>query len=145
MNVDDDRDPLEAELEAMAPVETSPALRRRIGDALAKPPRRTMWLRGAAGLLAAAACVAVAMWIGHARHRGAVGDPKMAVNPTDDRRRPMAMATPTAMSLGDYQRALAESPARLDALLDADSARPIGPPASAPVPVFARADRDLIP
>lgn len=145
MTDNDERDPLEAELEAMSPIETSPDFRRHIADAMARPkprPSTTTWLRRA-GLLTAAACVAVAIWIGHARNRAAT-DPKIIVKEADNRR-PIATNPPPATSLGAYQRAWAESPARLDALLDADSARPIGPPASAPLPLFARAGRDLIP
>jgi hypothetical protein len=83
------------------------------------------------------------MWLGFARHHGAETR-NLVVTQTA----PMQLTTmdaQPAMSLGTYQRALAESPARLEALFDAQSSRPMGPPEPTPATALAHTNRDWIP
>lgn len=56
----DKDDALEAELTALKPHEISPQLRQRIGNELNARPSRRLWIIGALGAAAAAACVLVA-------------------------------------------------------------------------------------
>jgi hypothetical protein len=116
-------DPLEAELSAMQAVELSPALRRRIGQALAQPvrPRSRRVLLSPVALLvgAAAACIAIAGWVAVHHHQEQSG--KTLIVQQVEGLRPNLIPTDAA-TLADYRRAIAESPARLDALLDAQAA-----------------------
>jgi hypothetical protein len=122
-----DPDPLEAELSAIQPVDLSPAVRQRIGHALAQPApsrMRFVWPRRAA-LLIAAACIALIAWLAlpHAKEGSRQ---KQIVQQVHDMHRDSF--TTDSATLADYRRALAESPARLDSLLDAQAAVNMGSP-----------------
>jgi len=125
----DERDPVEVELEALRPIAPSSELYRRIGDALApasaRPWRTTLAI---AAITAAAACVALVTWLARPRDNPTVSN-EFATTTTVPA--PLAVAQ-SATALRDYRQALAESPARLEALLDAQSYRPMGPPDPAP-------------
>jgi len=117
-------DPLEAELESLRPHELPPLLRQRIISALSEPRRRPprahpsrLWI----GALAAAACLVIAVAIWRGREQGMASPGRSPV---------AAGSSPPTDSVVAYQRALAQSPEALDALLDADAVRPIGPPVS---------------
>jgi hypothetical protein len=139
-----ERDALEAELSAMSPAEISPALRDRIGGELARPAREAYrWWRPVVATVGAtvgaAACVLLGAWLASDR-RGDVGPPRVTIDPGTTR---LVVAAAPIASLADYRRALAESPARLDALLDAEAARPLGSREPMPAREFAHADRDF--
>jgi hypothetical protein len=119
--MNDQRDALEQELEAMTPCELSPDVRRRIGQSLIRDVqsnRNVRWWWG--GLVAAAACVAIAIsgWrirvsLDTGPHQTVPGSHYLAGAPT-----------PNA-TLGSYKLAFARSPDRFDALLDQQAARPL--------------------
>jgi hypothetical protein len=105
---DDSRDPLEAELKSFGPAPLSAGFADRVGRELRRDSSRVWRLRASIGLgLAAAACAALALlwWDGHGD--GVPGDVPAA--------RP-DLPPPTVAA---YRQALADSPAALDALLDA--------------------------
>jgi hypothetical protein len=121
--VNEELDPLEAELRNLRPRQPSPDLPRRIGERLASapaPPVRRTWpwhLALAAGFAAACLVVAVLVW------RSGKHDDRPRVEhqgpPLPVAERPEPLPT-----LGAYRRALDESPEALDALLDEQAARP---------------------
>lgn len=120
--MNDQRDALEAELEAMTPRELPQDMRRRIGQALVADSRSNRstarwWL---AGLLALAACVAVAVVASHMRVLPGIGPGRNA----PDIHELASVRIPDA-TLGSYKLAFAQSPDRLDALLDQQAARPL--------------------
>ena len=137
-------DPLEAELSAIQPVDLSPALRRRIGQALGQPVQRrspSVWLNPVA-LVAAAACISLATWLalGHQdEHWG-----KKPLVQQVQVLRPNLVSTDAA-NLGDYRRALAQSPARLDALLDAQAPLTMRPGEPVPPAISTAGDHNWIP
>jgi hypothetical protein len=117
------RDPLEAELELMRPLDLPPALFARVGAALAPPittRRPRAWWLGA--VAAAAACVGLAAVVWRTTRPSDVGDP-----PTIVRTLPTAPDASAPDSeppaLATYHRALAGTPEALDALLDRHAAR----------------------
>jgi hypothetical protein len=118
-----DRDPLEAELEALTPREPSPELRRRVSERLAVTPaaRRQLWRSEAVLALAAAVLAAIGL---------SLPRPAVNVRPPDP---PAVVRADPGPSLAAYERALARSPEALDALLDRHAARPSAavPPALA--------------
>jgi hypothetical protein len=121
--VNEELDPLEAELRKLRPCEPSPDMPRHIGDRLAAapaPPVRRMspWsLALAAGFAAACLVAALLVW------RSGKHDDQPQVEhhgpPPPVAERPEPLPT-----LGAYRRALDESPEALDALLDEQAARP---------------------
>jgi hypothetical protein len=120
--VNEELDPLEAELRNLWPREPSPDLARRVSERLASgpaPPVRRTWpwhLALAAGL-AACLVVAVLVW-----RLGRHDDPPRAVHQGPSL--PVAERPEPLPTLGAYRRALDESPEALDALLDEQAARP---------------------
>jgi hypothetical protein len=124
--MNDERDPLEAELEALRPSPPSPQLYRRIAERLDAPGGRPAWRRWAAlaGGLAAAAALAVWLW----PKSVPPPPPRPDLPPAPP---PVAEADDSRPTLLAYRHAAAESPAALEALLDKHAARyaPSGPPA----------------
>ena len=119
--MNDQRDALEQELEAMAPCELSPDVRRRIGQSLvrgAQSNRNVRWWWG--GLLAAAACVAIAISAWHMRVSR-----DTSLHTTLPESHNLASAPIPDATLGSYKLAFARSPDRFDALLDQQAARPL--------------------
>ncbi len=112
-------DPLEAELMALRPVEISPELRRRVSERLAErlavspPPRHVRWRIAVASGLAAACLVAALIWW---KGAGTSQREPIGVRPKSAPSVDVTDAEPTLLA---YQRALARSPAQLDALLNA--------------------------
>ena len=136
----DERDPFEAELEALTPTAPSPDLHRRLGHALS-PTNARPWSATILAITAAAASVALVTWLARL-HEDRTVSKELATTTTTAISNPLADAQ-SATSLRDYRQALAESPARLDALLDAQSYRPMGPPDPAPPATsLARVNRD---
>lgn len=126
----DMRDPLEAELESLRPVELPPEMFDRIGLALARP-RRRLWLIPATA--AAAAIVLAMVWRVFVR--------EIPVGPTSIAATVPAMATSERNddrpALATYRRALAGSPDALDKLLDRQADRVL--PGGARVTASSRA------
>jgi len=119
--MNDQRDALEQELEAMTPCELSPDVRRRIGQSLVRATQsnrdiRWWWAR----LVAAAACVAIAILAWQMRVSRGTG-PRSTVPESHN----LASAPVPVATLGSYKLAFARSPDRFDALLDRQAARPI--------------------
>ena len=118
------RDPFEAELSALRPLEVSPALRRRVASGLAGPPprrSRRRWLPVLAGGLAAACLAAVLFsWGGD----GEVGPGPIIGTP---RSSPLVDVDDSMPMLLAYRRALARSPEDLGALLDKQAMASPGP------------------
>jgi hypothetical protein len=105
-------DPLERELELLHPRPPSPELRQRIGNQIARPWRRPNWV----GLAAAAAAAAVAaIAVGLSLWRPVPPGRPPLIPPKS-----VAVSPPSVLA---YNRAIAESPSQLDALLDAQSVR----------------------
>ena len=123
----DSRDPLEAELESFRPASLSAGFGDRIGRELRHDSRRAWRIRSSVGLgLAAAACAAVAFLWWDGRGDGSPGGLQVAdTRPADpsnvDTTRPAGELPPPTVAV--YHRALASSPAALDALLDAHAPR----------------------
>jgi hypothetical protein len=118
----EDRDPLELELEAMTPRPLSSQVRQRIGRRLGRDARSGIahW-QWWGGLLAAAACVAIAILGWHLRPHGG-----FEIEPTGPSQPPqVVVATTPDPTVGAYQMALSQSPDRLDKLLEAHAARPM--------------------
>jgi hypothetical protein len=116
-----DRDPLEAELEALTPREPSPELGRRVAAQLNVRPAARPWRSEAVLALAAAVLAAIGL---------SLPRPAVTVRPPDA---PVVVRADPGPSLAAYEAALARSPAALDALLDRHATRP---PATVP-PVLA--------
>ena len=116
----DDRDPLEAELEALHPALTSAGFTDRVSRALRETSSPGSRRRAPVvlALAAAAACVVVAFaWWGSrgdGTHDAAQVVATRPAQPAGVARRELPPPTVAA-----YRRALAESPDALDALLDA--------------------------
>jgi hypothetical protein len=108
-------DPLEAELSALRPQEVSSGFRRRVAERLADGPparRRQLWpIALAGGLAAACLAAAVLLW----PDRPKVNPEPVIVQP---RPAPPVAAEDPGPTIQAYRRALARSPAELDALLD---------------------------
>jgi hypothetical protein len=139
---DPNPDSLEAELTSMKPVDLSPALSQRIGEALAQsaqPHPRAFWLRRAA-LPVAAACIALIAWLAVPHYSKHPSSNYIFFDPIE----PVAPATHVA-TLADYRRALAESPARLDALFDAQAELRFGSADPSPPDVRAAGACNWIP
>lgn len=118
----EDFDALEAELQAMLPRQLPLDLRRRIDHALAADPQRNRFVAGwwLGGLVAAAACVTVAVSAWHFRSsRGT----EVARNVRETHQ--LAKAGAPQATLGSYKLALVRSPDGLEALLDQEAARPL--------------------
>ncbi|MDB5304254.1 MAG: hypothetical protein JWM97_1803 [Phycisphaerales bacterium] len=147
-----ERDPLELELESFPPPQMPAALRARIAqaiDAERQAGRATAHARWPgrwvlAGALAAAACVTVSLAWFHGRtpdpipgvHPIAIGPPEIATRQSPSRQ----FAT-----LAAYTRAAAESPDRLDSLMNADAARSLLPGTSREMRAFGDTLDDLKP
>jgi hypothetical protein len=128
---------LEAELAAMSPADLSPALRGRIAAELTRPAITARWPRATLIALAAAACVALAFWLIPIHHDAP--PTQVTTDPATSR----LIAHGPIATVADYRRALAESPARLDTLLDAEASRPLCTPEPATTRAFARANSDF--
>jgi hypothetical protein len=110
-------DPLETELAALVPHELSAGMRRRVAERVAQGmPARRRWVFA----LAAACIVAAALaWWGSSPR---VVPPPIAVLPVPIPVPAPVVAEDAGPTLLAYRRALAESPAALDALLDRHAA-----------------------
>jgi hypothetical protein len=140
-------DPLEAELQALRPREPSPDLKRRLSERLdvARQPhvtrrRKSRWIGAVAGGLIAAGVAALIVW---RKGNEVVGPPMPDIR--------IEAATAAAFddslpSFWSYRKALADSPAAVDALLDRHAAGNTElKPGRARVYFFARYDSDLNP
>jgi hypothetical protein len=111
-------DRLEAELAALRPHDASPELRRRIADYRAHsmlPRSRWRWGLTLASGLAAACAAAIFLPVGSSRR---VESERTIVRVRPVPRVEVGDSGPTRLA---YQRALAQSPEDLDALLDKDA------------------------
>ncbi|MBO0701130.1 MAG: hypothetical protein J2P46_22225 [Zavarzinella sp.] len=133
----DTPDPLEAELAGLTPPAVSPELRQRIAERLARPPvyRRAWPLVLAGGLIAG--CVAVVAFR-HGGPRPVEPEPVVVPQPA-----PAVEAVSPEPSLLVYERALAQSPERLDAVLDRAAGGPNPKPELARIGAFTRSDAQL--
>jgi hypothetical protein len=116
----DPRDPLEAELAALRPLDPSPRLPRRVGERLAR-----RWWGVALGGGVAAAGLAAALLVPRGDLTVHTGRTVVIPLPV-----PSEPADDLAPTLGAYSHALSRSPEDLDALLDRHAllgSRP-GPP-----------------
>lgn len=123
-------DSLEAELRALVPAEPSVGLRDRVGRALSAHavPTRSVSARPArrwyVGGLAAAACVVAATVVWRVNRREThVAVPIASTAPAPDTTGTVDDDLP---ALAVYRRALGDSPAALDQLLDRHAARSLG-------------------
>jgi hypothetical protein len=112
-----EKDLFELELEALRPTPLPEEVRRRIGRALSAQEHgqspRWPWRILALTALAAAACIALVLFLRH---------PLPPNVPVKVVQKPMPVPTSPA-TLAAYQRALRESPQAMSALLDADAAQ----------------------
>lgn len=117
----DEQDALEQELESMRPCGLSPDVRRRIGRSLLRERQlnhNARWWWG--GLVAVAACLAIAGFAWHLRSARDRGPRNSGPEPRD-----LAIAAMPDPTLGSYKLAFAQSTDRFDALLDKEAARPL--------------------
>ncbi|MDB5357126.1 MAG: hypothetical protein JWN24_3579 [Phycisphaerales bacterium] len=147
-----DRDPLELELESFPPPELPAALRARIAQAIdaerqanragahARWPVR--WLL--AGALATAACVTVSLVWFHRPRSNPIATTGPDVTPQHTNVKVRAPGHQFA-TLAAYTRAAAESPDRLDSLMNADAALSLTPGTSREIRAFGRSFDDLKP
>jgi hypothetical protein len=146
-----DRDPLELELESFPPPELLAALRARIAQAIEAERQAdragvhgrwpVRWLL--AGALATAACVTVSFAWFHRPRPDTTARTNQDIAP-----RPAIVKVQGIhqfATLAAYTRAAAESPDRLDSLMNADAALSLTPGTSREMRAFGRSFDDLKP